>query len=210
MSTIDEKLRNFERTVIHQATQDRDELLEELERRTAQELQETRALYERDAKERHRKGLEDVKKEARYVVSEAQNNGQNALVSKRNEIMDSVFEELRERLRQFTDTPEYLAFFQRKTTEALTNAAVHLGDRQGQIEIQITQKDFDTKKEEILSRVEHVFLWAVPKVSVCEEDIIGGCRVLLPEYGRVIDNSILSAILLERESFLSWSNLSLK
>lgn len=40
-------------------------------------------------------------------------------------------------------------------------------------------------------------------------DFIGGCVIGLPTIGKVIDNSMKSDVLKEREQFLSWSNLSL-
>lgn len=209
MRTMDEKLRHFEQVVVSHAKQDRDTLLQEISQRTEQALQETRARYEEVAKERHRKGLEEAKKEARSVVSEAKNKGQTELVSKRNEIIDEVFDKLQEKLRGYVETPEYEAFLVRKLSEALANAAGHLDERQSAVEVQLSQKDYTARKELVLETARKIFPGMTPSLVVCEEDILGGCRVALPEYGRIIDNSILSAMRQEKESFLSWSNLSL-
>ena len=106
MSSIEVKLRNFERTVINRAAQDRDAMLAEIDAKTAEVLREAAKQYEAEARELYLKGMEDVKKEARSIVSAAKNKGQTHLVHVRNEIIDSVFAELTEKLRAFTETPE--------------------------------------------------------------------------------------------------------
>ena len=210
MSSIEVKLRNFERTVINRAAQDRDAMLAEIDAKTAEVLREAAKQYEAEARELFLKGMEDVKKEARSIVSAAKNKGQTHLVHVRNEIIDSVFEELTEKLRAFTETPEYDVYFTKRAEAALKMAAVHLGDRQGKVKILLTAQDFAQRKQMVQRLAERVFMWASVMIETAAEDLIGGCRVEIPEYGKVIDNSMRSDVLREKEEFLSWSNLSLK
>ena len=63
--------------------------------------------------------------------------------------------------------------------------------------------------EEIMRR-ENIPLYALESLDPVKDfDFIGGCVIGLPTIGKVIDNSMKSDVLKEREQFLSWSNLSL-
>ena len=107
MSSIDSKLRRFEHNVINKAAMERDQMLAEIDEITKNTLKETKSAYTKSAKEMYTKGMEDVRKEARMIISAAKNNGQSSVVSIGDEIIDSVFQELENRLREYVQSKAY-------------------------------------------------------------------------------------------------------
>ena len=210
MKSIEEKLSDFEKSVISSAIRERDHYSRELDRRKNAELKEAKACYEKEIRASYSKGLEEVRKEARYIVSAAKNEGQTALAQKRNAVIDSVFSVLTERLRAFAAGDAYDAYFTARLKEALTAAAeVYRNGGAGKtVRILLTARDAKEREATVRSLTAGIMPEAVISVETGEEDILGGCRLVLPEAGRAIDNSLLSAVKREREEFLSWSRLS--
>ena len=195
MSSIDSKLRRFEHNVINMAAMERDQMLAEIDEITKNTLKETKSAYTKSAKEMYTKGMEDVRKEARMIISAAKNNGQSSVVSKRDEIIDSVFQELENRLREYVQSKAYEAYFTYKLNEAV-DAVLSMTKIPRTAEICFAA-------QRLMGRGIRVTF------QKSENDFIGGCMINLPTIGRVIDNSMKSDVLKEQEQFLSWSNLSL-
>lgn len=205
----EEKLKHFEQTVLGSAERMRDGINSELDRQTAEALDECRNAYKREASKMRHKGIEEARKEARLIVSTAQNKGQTALMSKRSEIIDEVFDALTDRLRAFTVTEPYDKYFTKRLVDALNAATVHLGESNARIVIEVSDGDFKKMAGLINETAEAIVVWAQTDVIVSEDDIIGGCVVRVPSLGLVIDNSMKADAVREREDFLSWSGLSL-
>ena len=211
MMSNDEKLKNFERTVLQKAEKRRDEINKELDSAVGDALAGCKKSFRREAARYRSKGVEEARKEARLIVSTAQNKGQHAIMTKRNEIIDEVFGALVEKLRSFTEDEKggYAELFKNRLTEALTAATTHLGESNARITIEITEKDYQRYRKVIEDISDDVVVWANIDVRTTEEDIIGGCVISVNSLGLIIDNSIRADVLRERADFLSWSNLSL-
>ena len=205
MKSIEEKLKYFEKTVIAQAIHDRDTLSQAFDREMKEALSEAEAMYKKEAKDKYCKDIEETRKEARLIVSAAKNQGQTALAQKRNDIINRVFELLEERLRAYTQTPDYDKFFHEKLSEAMRS-----GQYEGTVTIFLTRDDAE-KKSDVVNRLAIKYLPGISvKVEISTEDIIGGCKLRIPASGRLIDNSIRALMDQEREQFLSWSRLAIK
>lgn len=211
MSSIDSKLRRFEHNVINKAAQERDRLLAEFDEATKNALKETKASYTKSAKEMYAKGMDEVRKEARMIISAAKNDGQSSVVAKRDEIIDSVFRELEDRLREFVRSKEYETYFTYKLNEA-ADAVLAMKAIPRKAEICFAVYDYDHRlklAEAAAQRLMGRGIRVTFQKSEKDFDFIGGCVIGLPTIGKVIDNSMKSDVLKEREQFLSWSNLSL-
>ncbi len=208
MSTVDSKLRRFESNIINKAETERDTLLSELEAESKKSLGELRVTYTKSARAMYAKEMDDVRKEARVIISEAKNARQSSVVSKRSEIIDSVFNELELKLKEYVRGEEYEKYFTDKLDEAV-NAALSLSSIPRKAELVFAPYDYDNRIQLAGSAAQRLMGRGV-RVSFhkSETDFIGGCIVRLPNLGRVIDNSMKSDIMLERERFLSWSHLS--
>lgn len=209
MSSIDSKLRRFEHNVINKAAMERDQMLAEIDEITRNTLKETKSAYTKSAKEMYTKGMDDVRKEARMIISAAKNNGQSSVVSKRDEIIDSVFEELENRLREYVQSKDYETYFTYKLNEAV-DAVLSMTKIPRTAEICFAAYDYDHHLKLAEFAAQRLMGRGIRVTfQKSENDFIGGCMINLPTIGRVIDNSMKSDVLKEQEKFLSWSNLSL-
>lgn len=209
MSSIDSKLRRFEHNVINKAALERDQLLAEIDEITKNALKETKASYTKNAKEMYQKGMDEARKDARMIISAAKNNGQSSVVSKRDEIIDSVFEELENRLREYVQSKEYETYFTYKLNEAV-GAVLSMAAIPRTAEIGFVSYDYDHHLKLAEPAAQRLMERGIRVTfQKSENDFIGGCVINMPAIGRMIDNSMKSDVLRERESFLSWSNLSL-
>lgn len=208
MSTIDAKLRRFERNVVNKAESERDLLISEVDASIKKSLNEARETYTKGAKAMYAKEMEEVRKEARMIISEAKNNRQSSVVSKRSEIIDSVFAELEQKLREYVKSVEYEEYFKRRLDEA-SDAALSLSSIPRKAEIVFAPYDHENRQQ-LAGFAAQKLMGRGVRVTFhkSETDFIGGCIIRLPNLGRVIDNSMKSDIMMERERFLSWSNLS--
>mgnify|MGYP001091304092 CR=1 FL=1 len=217
MSSIDSKLRRFEHNVINKAAQERDRLLAEIDEATKNALKETKESYTKSAKEMYAKGMDEVRKEARMIISAAKNDGQSSVVAKRDEIIDSVFRELENRLREFVQSKEYETYFTYKLNEA-ADAVLAMKAIPRKAEICFAVYDYDhrlklaeTAAQRLMGRGIRVTFQKSEKdtevmAHLLRDNYDGD---MLGTIGKVIDNSMKSDVLKEREQFLSWSNLSL-
>lgn len=205
MKSIEEKLEYFEKTVIAQAIHDRDAFHQTLENKMKEALSEAEAVYQKEMERQYRKEIEETRKEARLIVSAAKNQGQTALMQKRNDIIDQVFKKLEERLRAFTKSEAYHEYFRNKLSQAMQS-----GKYDGTVTVLLSKEDAQSKSK----LVDQLAVRYLPGVSVTlqtdSEDIIGGCRLRAPSSGRLVDNSIRALIEQEREQFLSWCNLAIQ
>ncbi len=209
MMSNENKLKNFERAAILKAEKQRDEINAELDKATSEALADCRKTFKRTASKIKSKGIDEARKEARLIVSTAQNKGQSAIMAKRNEIIGEVFSRLVEKLRAFTASEKYGELFEKRLEDALNAAMVYLGESNSKIYIDVTAEDAEKRSDLIEAVSDKIVVWAQAEIRVTKEDIIGGCVISVPSLGLVIDNSVRADVLREREDFLSWSNLSL-
>jgi vacuolar-type H+-ATPase subunit E/Vma4 len=205
MKSIEEKLEYFEKTVITQAVQEKDTLEAAFENKMKAALSQAEAVYKRESKAVDRKAVEDTQKEARLIVSTAKNRGQTALAQKRNDIIDSVFGKLEEKLKDYVRSSEYEQFFERKLVQAMES-----GRYDGTVTVILSKEDAETRSGSVNSLAIRYLPGVSVKVEISTEDMIGGCKMRIPSSGRIIDNSIRAMMDAEREQFLSWSKLAIK
>ncbi len=205
MKSIEEKLEYFEKTVITQAVQEKDTLEAAFENKMKAALSQAEAVYKRESKAVYCKAVEDTQKEARLIVSTAKNRGQTALAQKRNDIIDSVFGKLEEKLKDYVRSSEYEQFFERKLVQAMES-----GRYDGTVTVILSKEDAETRSGSVNSLAIRYLPGVSVKVEISTEDMIGGCKMRIPSSGRIIDNSIRAMMDAEREQFLSWSKLAIK
>ena len=206
---MESKLIRFEQKVIKKAIQERDQLLTYIDEIAKKTLKEKQIEYKKKAAEIYRKGIDDVRKEARMIISAAKNDGQSSVVAKRDEIINSLFRELEVRLREYVKSEDYREYFAEKLNEAIS-VVLQFQSIPRTAELVFAEYDYENNlklaqpgAQRLMSRGIRV------QFKKSDRDFIGGCIIVLPNIGRVLDNSIKSLVLKEREQFLSWSNLSL-
>ncbi len=205
MKSIEEKLECFEKTVITQAIQERDAMEDAFSGKMKTALSEAEEGYRKEAKAVYRKAVEDTQKEARLIVSAAKNRGQTSLAQRRNDIIDKVFDKLEIKLKDYTKSHEYGAFFNKKLIQAMKS-----GRYDGTVVVILSPEDAERRSDDV-NRLAIKYLPGVSvKVEISSEDMIGGCKLCVLSSGRMIDNSIRAMMDIEREQFLSWSKLAIR
>lgn len=205
MGTIDRKIKRFEQIARADAIQIRNSLMNEIDEMISSAIEVAEKEYKKEAREFHVKEIEEAHKEAGYIMSTAQKSALNDILQKRNEIADNIFNELEQKLIDFTKTEEYRGYFERKLTEALEKAKNIVGDRDQEISILISGNDLKHINDRI---IEEYFRKEKVKTEVCDENIIGGCIINIKELRLKINNTLRAVVDKEREVFLRDNDFS--
>lgn len=118
MLNQDVKLKNFLDAINHEAQENYDRILSEIEELSREELLETRTSAEKEANEFYNRAVSKNKAHSNGVISSARLSIRKKLCEKRNNITEDVFRSAREKLAEFTKSEEYKTFLQ-KSAEAL-------------------------------------------------------------------------------------------
>ncbi len=210
MASIDRKLRRFEQIAKSNAFKIRDNLLFEIDEKTKDAIKLAKEEYSKEIRDMHVKEIDEAKKEAGYILSSAQNATQSKLIQKRNEIIDSTFNDLISRLKEYTKTEEYVDYLRRKLDNSLAKANSIAKDKNQVIRIILTKEDCEKFRDKATETARTYFIDSDITVEESVNDIIGGCIVELVQSKLLINNTIGSAVDRERENFLQDNELSLK
>lgn len=118
MLNQDVKLKNFLDAINHEAQENYDRILSEIEELSREELLETRTSAEKEANEFYNRAVSKNKAYSNGVISSARLSVRKELCEKRNKITEDVFKIAREKLTDFAESEEYKSFL-KKSAEAL-------------------------------------------------------------------------------------------
>ena len=107
---VQEKLKHFETAMFNTATKERDEILKETETLKKKELKQAEDEVLNRAYRLIQKNIADISISNTMLVAQQETQYKQKLLQKRQEIFDNVFENVRKRLLQYTQTPEYVTF----------------------------------------------------------------------------------------------------
>lgn len=131
---------------------------------------------------------EKLKRELNKQLSTEQLHIKRSLSRKNMELKDKLFAEVIEKLRAFKKTPEYTAYLERKIKETCDFAA---GDA---LTIYLNASDAHLKEQ--LEQSTNA------KLTLSREDFKGGVRAVIETKHILIDNSFLTLLNDERETFI--------
>ena len=186
--TIEEKLNNFYQSSIETARANANAIIEEHQAALDKIFTEHKETMERQAAAELAAEKEKLKRELNKQLSTEQLHIKRSLSRKNMELKDKLFAEVIEKLRAFKKTPEYTAYLERKIKETCDFAAgdaltIYLNASDAHLKEQLEQS---TNAELILSR----------------EDFKGGVRAVIETKHILIDNSFLTLLNDERETFI--------
>ena len=195
--TIDEKLENFNRMILQDATASRDDVIDSLRKDTEAKLEASKAAIDREVTEVYNREVTRAIQQKESLISKAKVNARKSIISVRNEVMDSVTAELTERFRVFTKSLEYEPWLMKNIDDAVAIIAPGSG------QLHLTNHDLERYQEKIAARYPHFsFVTADP-------GMIGGCRTDAPDMNLFIDNSLENKIACCREELYTVSALKL-
>jgi len=119
MPTIEEKLDNFNRLILEDATRSRDEILAQLKAEAERKLAESKADIDREAAALVTRETSRADRDCDSSVSRASIDARKRLMGARNDIIADVLAGLSRMLRAFAGTDEYGPFLEANVREAV-------------------------------------------------------------------------------------------
>lgn len=186
--TIEEKLNNFYQSSIETARANASMIIEEHQAALDKIFTEHKETMERQAAAELAAEKEKLKRELNKQLSTEQLHIKRSLSRKNMELKDKLFAEVIEKLRAFKKTPEYTAYLERKIKETCDFAA---GDA---LTIYLNASDAHLKEQ--LEQSTNT------KLTLSREDFKGGVHAVIETKHILIDNSFLTLLNDERETFI--------
>ncbi len=199
MSSIDEKLQNFNDLILKEAAAQRDRILRQIREENEALIESKRKDFEEQAAEMLRRELYNIEREKNNIISKALVESRQLLMKTREGIINSVFDYLKEELETFTQSDAYAQYLK----EDIRNSCRLAGE--GKLVVYLSGADTDR-----YSSLLNELLKEFPRIEMFEpaaEDVIGGCRVVNRSSNILVDNTFAKKLELNRDSFFEISGL---
>ncbi|WHH61221.1 V-type ATP synthase subunit E [Petroclostridium sp. X23] len=195
LNFVDDKLDNFSSIVMKEAAEKRLQILNQVKEERDGILEQRELDCLEDAYVKIQKEIRKTDKEKNEMISRAVMESKKALLQKREEIIEEIFNNIMKRIQSFLETPDYYTFLMQNILQGRQQVG------QGEIIIYINKSDvslIDKIKQQLSEPLE---------IQVDQEDIIGGCKVFNKTKGTLIDDSLAAKIAQQKECFLEISGL---
>lgn len=192
-SAMEAKLSAFSSRVLSLAKKRSDETDEKTNEIRKAKTEKKQDEFLEDAYRAIQSGVAKIRRTESEKVLRAENDMKKEILSRREEIINSVFSQAMEELSKFSESEEYRVWFDKKLSLALE------GTGEGKKTVYVLEKD----KKEAEKSGEKV-------VAVNEAGFIGGVRVVNDDLGIIADYSFGEELSEAKEDFLQKSSLSIE
>ena len=192
-SAMEAKLSAFSSRVLSLAKKRSDETDEKTNEIRKAKTEKKQDEFLEDAYRAIQSGVAKIRRTESEKVLRAENDMKKEILSRREEIINSVFSQAKEELSKFSESEEYRVWFDKKLSLALE------GTGEGKKTVYVLEKD----KKEAEKSGEKV-------VVVNEAGFIGGVRVVNDDLGIIADYSFGEELSEAKENFLQKSSLSIE
>ncbi len=189
MDKTGEKFNKFSHMVMKEADEKKKEIIEQAERKHKDTIASKELQYLKQAYERIQGAVHKLDKEINEEVSKAILESKQALFSRRDEIMESVFQNVMAKLQAFKKLEDYKSYMVNQVRLGLSQVG------QGDIRIMVDEEDLA-----LLQEIQAMGLDF--KLLESEEPLLGGCLVVNKTAGLLCDFSFMSRMNEERAAFL--------
>jgi V/A-type H+-transporting ATPase subunit E len=197
MNKIEEKFSKFSHMVMKEADARKKEIISEAEKLRSQTISENENVFLKNAYDKIRDSMLKVEKEHNEEISKAILSGKQALFYRREEILKSVFTNVKNKLADFKQSDDYKSFMIETILKGLEKAG------QGEIQVNADSEDIPLI-EEIRAKTGAIF-----ELTVSEEHLMGGCRIRNKTKGFLLDFSFTKSLSDEKAAFLENYGLSI-
>lgn len=197
MNKIEEKFNKFSYMVMKQADAKKKEMISQAEKASAQTVTEKEILFLKHAYERIHESLNNIEKDFNEEVSKAILSSKQTLFNRREDILKSVFSNVRKKLENFKQSDEYKSFM----IETIMHGLDEIG--QGKIQVSVDSEDIPLI-EEIRTKTGAIF-----ELSESQEQLLGGCLIRNKTKGFLYDYSFVKRLNDEKAAFLENYGLSI-
>ena len=192
-SAMEAKLSAFSSRVLSLAKKRSDETDEKTNEIRKAKTEKKQDEFLEDAYRAIQSGVAKIRRTESEKVLRAENDMKKEILSRREEIINSVFSQAKEELSKFSESEEYRVWFDKKLSLALESTG------EGKKTVYVLEKD----KKEAEKSGEKV-------VAVNEAGFIGGVRVVNDDLGIIADYSFGEELSEAKEDFLQKSSLSIE
>lgn len=173
--TVEEKLQHFYDVAIGETQKEASQMLDEHREMLAHQLEEHKKVKNLQAEQDIRAEIDHAKREVNKALSAEQLVIKRELTKKQTELKDKLFIEVKDKLEEFMNSPEYEEYLINKIQEALKIA--------GDDELHIYVTPGDASLTHVLSAATGL------PVEVLHETFLGGIKAIIPEKNILIDYS---------------------
>lgn len=184
MSDVSERKQNIERKLKEKLKRDYDE----------KELQ-----FLEEAYDIIQDGLKKIEREKNEVISKTAMENKVRLLSKRKEIIDTVFKKAKDRILEYTKTEEY----KKELVEKIKAHMEYMGE--GEYVVYINYKDKD-----LYSYLQDIFVDTKIFIERKYIEMLGGCKLHNTTTNVYLDDSIAKRLEQEEENFLQYCGIEIE
>jgi len=194
---INEKLKNITGIVMRAASDKGEILIENAEKEKARIIEEREIALLKEAYGKIQDAIHSIEKESNELFSSKLNEFRQLLFKKREDITNTVFQRVRDRIEEYRNQDDY----KNKLKQLVNDGINEVGT--GKITVIADKRDFkiieDFKKKNT-------------RLSIKESTtaLLGGCIVINTERELLADNSFNNRLDQQRKSFLEYSGLNLE
>lgn len=195
MISVEEKLNHFSSNVLRKASLQREEMLEQMRKKEKGILEQKELEFLEEAYEKIQENVASIQKEHMEQRARLQNDCKTALLKERQEIFDSVFSEVEQKLSAFCQSGEYFAWLKKKAEQSFRDAL------EGDKICYIDRRD-KAHRDSLQQSTGFV-------VELSDEDLVGGCIVKNRTLNVIVDNSIRALLEEQKQEFVRTSGLGI-
>jgi len=182
LRTVQEKLEFFNEVILKDAIAERDKILDRLKAQEESSLNREEKKFREEADEMLKKEAADAENLKNSMIAKAVIDRRFQLIKARDEIFETVLNDVKAALREFVAGENYFPYLSRQIKKSCNMAG------EGEIEVYISSDDmarFSSALENLRGEL--------PPNTVFREtndDIIGGCRAVNRTKGMVVNNTL--------------------
>jgi V/A-type H+-transporting ATPase subunit E len=200
--SLEEKLEHFKDTILKDAASERNKILTDMKVDVEKRLHAEKTKFERQAEEFLRKELASAENIKNSIISRAIMESKQLLMQTREEIIEAIYTDAKEKLLAFINSEQYLPYL----LDLIKYSCKTAGE--GQLAVYVSEKDMELLSP-LLEDVKRN-LPAGTTFEVAGDDILGGCRVLNYTQDIMVNNALLQKLEASKDSFFETCNLTIE
>jgi len=194
LRSIRDKLRYFNEVILKDATSERDRILCQVNTLSEERIAREKCKFQEQAEKLFRKEAALAENEKNSIISKAIIESKQLLAKTRNEIVETIYNDVKNKLAEFVQKEEYIGYLSGQIIDSCSLAG------KGKLIVYLCNRDMQRLKD-ILRNIKP----KLPKNITFEQigdEIIGGCKVLNQTAGIIVDKTFIKRLESNRDSIL--------